>query len=238
MSNFMDFATDKVDVFIMLLDKSTSMSGDEDNVRAGLSMYKKSFENFSEANSIAVSICRFSDDFYPSEFKHVNNLNLKYYTDGATALYYSICRGAEYLKNYIREVTEAKGIVPRATFIVFSDGEPCRDRRSREDAQKVIEDLNYSGINTVFVAFGNSIHSEFGKQMGFMSTIDVTDRNTLVNFLGVELSKSCKEQSMSMKSLGANFFSQAVGQTNSEKFSQTTAQALDDDWMTELLADI
>lgn len=238
MSNFMDFSTDKVDVFLMLIDKSGSMERDESNVRAGLRMYQKSFENFSEANSIAVSICRFGNDFYPDEFKHVNNLDLRYNTGGGTALYYSICCGADYLKYYIRQVTEAKGIVPRATFIVFSDGEPCGDRRTWDDAKRAIEDLNYSGVTTVFVAFGESIQSEFGKRMGFMSVIDVTDRNTLVNFLGVELSKSCKEQSMSMKSLGANFFSQAVGQTNSEKFSQTTAQALEDDWMTELLADI
>ena len=230
----MNFSTDKVDAFLMLLDDSGSMNDDAQNVRDGLNMYKKSFENFSEVNSIAVSICRFANDFRAGEFRHVRDLDLSYSTGGGTALYYSICRGAEYLKNYINEVTEAKGIVPRATFIVFSDGVPCGDYMSWDDAKNAIEELNYAGITTVFVAFGDGIHSDFGKQMGFMSVVDVTDRSALVQFLGVELSKSCKEQSMSMKSLGANFFSQAVG-NKSEGFSQTTAQALEDEnWMNDI----
>ena len=232
MSNFMDFTTDKADAFLLLLDSSGSMEGDRYNVRTGLDMYKKSFETFSEANSIAVSVSRFSNGFEPDEFHHVKDIDISYYTGGYTALYYSICRGAEYLKRYISEVTVAKGIVPRGTFIVFSDGEPCEDKATERDAVQAIQDLNYAGITTVFVAFGESIRSEFGKKMGFLSVIDVTDRDTLVNFLGVELSKSCKEQSKSMKSLGANFFSQAVGSTDSERFSQATAQALEDtSWM-------
>lgn len=234
MSNFMDFSTDKVDAFLLLLDDSGSMSRDVSNMKAGLNMYKKSFENFSEVNSIAVSICRFADRFRAGEFKHVSNLDLSYNTGGGTALHYSICCAADYLKSYINEVTEAKGIVPRATFIVFSDGEPCGDPGNPEKSKKVIQELNYAGINTVFVAFGESIRSEFGKGMGFMSVIDVTDRSALVNFLGVELSKSCKEQSMSMKSLGADFFSKAAG-AKSEGFSKTAAQALDNpDWMFDI----
>lgn len=235
MSNFMDFSTDKVDAFLLLLDKSGSMSYDERNVRDGLEMYQKSFKNFPEANSIAVSISRFDTDFYPREFTHINDLDLTYYTGGYTALYYSICEAAKQLNSYISEVTEAKGIVPRGTFIVFSDGEPCEDRDTRENAEKAITNLNYAGITTVFVAFGEGITSNFGKEMGFMSVIDVTDRNALVNFLGVELSKSCKEQSQSMKGLGANFFSKAVNQTMSEGFSQTTAQALEEeDWFDDI----
>ena len=231
----MDFSTDKVDIFIMVFDKSGSMRGDKYNVKEGFEMYQKSFENFPEANSIAVSICQFDSDFYPGEFTRVKDINLDYYPDGWTALYYSIHCAAEHLKNYISEVIAAKGIVPRATFIVFSDGHPEGDRMNRADAKAVIQDLNYAGITTVFVAFGESIRSEFGKEMGFMSVIDVNDRSVLVDFLGETLSKSCKEQSKSMKSLGANFFSQAVNQTNSEKFSQSTAQALEDDsWLNEI----
>ena len=92
MSNFMDFATDNANAFLMLLDQSTSMKDDADSVREGLKMYRKSFENFSEANSIAVSICRFDDDFYQSEFRHVNNLEYRYRADGCTALYYFLLR--------------------------------------------------------------------------------------------------------------------------------------------------
>ena len=84
------------------------------------------------------------------------------------------------------------------------------------------------GISSVFVAFGSAISSEFGKEMGFQATIEVEKNETLKEFLGVELSKSCKEQSKSMKSLGANFFSQAAGGGNSQGYSQKTAQVMED----------
>lgn len=235
MANFFDFSSDKIDVFLLLLDRSGSMERDERNVRDGLEMYKKSFEDFPESNSIAVSISKFSDDFYPGEFKHISEFSTYYDTNGATALYYSIVKGARHLNNYIAKVTERTGCIPRATFILFSDGEPCRDRRNRHDAKEAINNLNYAGVTTVFVAFGGAIESKFGEQLGFMSTIDVTDRDKLVNFLGVELSKSCKEQSKSLKALGANFFSQAIGNEDSEGYSHTTTQALEDDsWINDI----
>lgn len=235
MAHFFDFSSDKIDIFMLLIDSSSSMSGDRGNVKKGLELYKKSFENFPEANSIAVSVSRFDDNFHPGEFEQINNFNTDYYTDGATALYYSIVKGAEYLKEYMQEVTKRTGCIPRATFIVFSDGEPCRDMLNKQDGEKAISMLNYAGITTVFVAFGQAITSDFGKALGFMSTINVTERDTLTNFLGVELSKSCKEQSKSLKSLGANFFSQAVDKGNSEAYSHTTAQALEDDsWINDI----
>jgi len=173
--------------------------------------------------------------FEPDEFKRVNECKLEYCANGATALYYSICEGAKYLKHYISEVTRRTECIPRATFIVFSDGEPCHDRMYESDAQNAISDLNYAGVTTVFVAFGNAIQSEFGKRLGFQSTLDVDNRETLVNFLGIELSKSCKEQSKSLKALGSNFFSQAVKNENSEGYSQTTAQVLEDDsWIGDI----
>lgn len=235
MANFMDFSSDRANIFLMLIDESGSMEDDEIKVREGIKMYRKSFENFSEANSIAVSICKFDTSFYERPFESITNFSFDYSAAGGTALYYAIVKAAEHLKKYIQEVVETKGIVPRVTFIVFSDGEPCNDRMDRSDAVKAIAELNYSGVTTVFVAFGSAINSSFGEKMGFMSTIDVENREVLVNFLGVELSKSCKEQSKSMKSLGANFFSKAIGKTKSEGFSQTTQQALEDtSWIDDI----
>lgn len=235
MANFYDFSSDNINIFLLLIDNSSSMEYDENNVRKGMKLYQKSFENFPEANSIAVSVSKFNSDFYPSDFKQVKEIDTRYSTCGTTALYYSIVQGAKHLKNYIKKVTELKKCIPRGTFVVFSDGKPCSDMMNWEDAREAINELNYAGITTVFVAFGDAISSEFGKEMGFMSTIDVDDKETLINFLGVELSKSCKEQSKSLKALGANFFSQAVNNGNSEAYSQTTAQALEDDsWIDDI----
>lgn len=235
MANYFDFSSDQINIFILVVDSSDSMSGDASNVEKGLKLYKKSFENFPEAGSIAVSVCKFNSNFYLGEFQPVTDFDTSYYTGGQTALYYSIVKSAEALQEYVEEITRRKNCVPRVTYILFSDGEPCGDRMNRRDAQEKISEMNYAGYTTVYVAFGDGITSEFGKKLGFMSTINVKDRDTLVQFLGVELSKSCKEQSRSMKSLGANFFSQAAGKSNSTGYSQTTAQALEDeDWMKDI----
>lgn len=235
MSNYMGFTSDKANIFLLLVDKSGSMEDDCQNLRNGLELYKKSFENFPEVNSIAVSLCQFDDSCYLGNFQQIAEMDTKYYTDGGTALYYSIVTAAKYLQDYIQQVTQEKGIVPRATFVVFSDGEPCNDRASREQGKNAIANLNYSGVTTVFIAFGNGISSGFGKAMGFMSTCDVKDRSVLANFLGVELSNSCKEQSRSMKALGADFFSQAAGSKDSQNFSQTTFQVLEDtSWIDDI----
>ncbi len=52
------------------------------------------------------------------------------------------------------------------------------------------------GVTTAFVAFGNAMKAQYGKNMGFVATVDVDD---IENFLGVELSSSCKEQSKETK---------------------------------------
>lgn len=235
MSNVYNFSSDKIDIFFLLLDGSGSMDCQEYSMREGLQFFKKSFESFPEKDSIAISVSKFASNYYPEDFMKIDQFNVSYSASGYTALYYSIIKGAETLKKYMAEVAERTGVTPRATFVLFSDGHSCEDRASYTDAKRVVEELNYMGITTVFVAFGDAISCEFGTQMGFQSTLDVNNRDTLVNFLGIELSKSCKEQSKSLKALGANFFSSAVGSENSENYSQKTAQALDDDsWISDI----
>jgi hypothetical protein len=132
------------------------------------------------------------------------------------------------------DVTKKTGTVPRGTLVFFSDGEPCYDRMKPQEAMQAISNLNFSGVTTVFVAFGEAISSDFGKKMGFQSTKDVNDRKKMVECME-EVSNSCKEQSQSMKALGSNFFSQAANKEASSGYSQTTAQALeDDDWIGDI----
>lgn len=234
LGNVYDFSSDNINVFLIVLDSSSSMSDDVDNVRLGLKSYKNEFENFYEADSIAVGVSSFDTSYYPGAFKKVKEMSTDYSTGGATALCYSIVIGAEQLTRYIEDVAKKTGTIPRGTFIFFSDGEPCEDPTSPEEAKAAISRLNYAGITTVFVAFGKAITSEFGKEIGFQATVDVTDRTSLVKFMGEELSKSCKEQSQSMKALGSDFFSHAATES-SAGYSNTTAQALDDDdWIDEI----
>ncbi len=235
MANIYEFSSDNVNVFLMILDSSNSMEDDTKKVREGLKSYKKEFEDFYEADSIAVAISKFNDWYYPGEFKKVKDISTNYSTAGSTALYYSIEKGAKQLVEYIGEVTQKTGTIPRGTFIFFSDGEPCGDPGNKRDAKKAISNMNEMGITTVFVAFGKAISSKFGDELGFQATVDVENRDSLVKFMGEELSKSCKEQSRSMKALGSNFFSHANDNESSSGYSKTTSQALeDDDWIDEI----
>lgn len=234
MANFYDFSSDKIDIYMFLVDKSGSMSPDTENVKKGLEGYKESFESFPDVNSISVSVSQFNGDVYLNDFTKISQMDIRYGANGATAIYYAICEGAKHLLKYIESVTEKTGVTPKATFIVFSDGEPCQDRKSRSDAEKAISKLNYAGVTTVFVAFGSAINSSFGNKLGFMSTKDVENKEVIVEFLSEELSKSCKEQSKSYKALGANFFSQAAN-SSSKGYSQATAQVLEDDsWINDI----
>lgn len=234
MANFYDFSSDKIDTYMFLVDGSSSMAGDTKNVEKGLKGYKESFESFPDVNSISVSVSQFNGEVYLNDFTKISQMSTRHVADGATAIYYAIEKGTEHLLKYIEKVTERAGVTPKATFIVFSDGEPCKDRANMSDAKKAISKLNYAGVTTVFVAFGSAINSSFGKKLGFMSTKDVTNREVIVEFLSEELSKSCKEQSKSYKALGANFFSQAVN-SSSKGYSQATAQVLEDDsWINDI----
>lgn len=237
MANFFDFTSDTLDIYFFLLDESGSMSHDREKVREGLRLFKKSFEGFSEANSIAISVSTFRDySIYTGDFKQVNALDIGYYPNGGTPLYYAITEGAKHLDKYVTEVIERKGVKPKVTFILFSDGEPNdSDKRYRDSARNIIEGYNYAGWTTAFVAFGSAIDSNFGRKLGFASTIDVVNKSSLENFLGVELSKRCKEQSKRSKGFGANFFSKAADNGNSAMLSHTTAQALENpDWYDDI----
>lgn len=232
MANVFDFSSETVNVFMMVVDRSGSMEENKKDVCEGLESYKKEFRDFYAADSIAVAISTFNEDYYEGEFKKVKDLDIKYNNPvGVTALYYSIEKGAEQLLDYIEQVINKIGTVPKGTFILFSDGEPCEDPGNFYDAKEAIERLNNAGITTAFVAFGKAITSEFGKKLGFQSTVDVVDREKISKFLGEELVNSSKSQSRSLGALGSKFFSQVDNGKGSSGYSNTTNQALeDDDW--------
>lgn len=232
MGNFFDFSSDQINVFMMAVDESGSMRDHVEEMKRGEAAYKKSFEGFPEANSIAISKSHFSTDLDLQYFRPLDEFDNHYSPGGYTALYYAIVRCSKALLDYMAEIAQKKGITPGGTFIVLSDGKPEYDQDTWENAKAAIERLNEAGVTTVFVAFGDAISSEFGKKLGFSATRDVDD---LQYFLGVELSQSCKEQSKSRKSLGANFFSQANQSSSSENYSATTNQALEDqDWFEDI----
>lgn len=231
MTNFTRFTSDNINIFLILIDCSKSMEERHKEVIKGLESFKKSFKNFPEVDSIRVSLTYFNDEVKLGKYKPIKNMKIDHYYEGGTWLNYAILEAAENLRQYIDEVYEETKIIPRATFIVLSDGDPCGDPVSENKGRETIRNLNLQGITTAFVACGN-MGKEYGKQMEFMSTIKVKD---IEHFFGKELSESCKEQSRSLSPLGSSFFSQVKSSGESlSNYSQTTAQALEDeDWFNQ-----
>lgn len=233
MSDVYEFSTDRINIFSLLLDCSGSMREHASSMRKGLKTFKESFKNFSEADSMALAVNKFEIYYYPSDFEKTDDFDIDYSATGSgTAIYRAICKGKEQLLEYIKEVVRTNGCKPIATFVVFSDGRSEGKDNDKSEAKEAIKDLNYAGVNTVFVAFGNDIASKVGKDLGFMEIKEIEkDSNKLEVFMGEELSRSCKEQSQSLRVLGSNFFSKACNDTHSEKYSQKTQQTLnDEDW--------
>ena len=234
-SNYLDFTNDNPTVYFMLIDSSGSMDSVENKVIEALRLYKKSFDNFPEKGSIAVSVSHFDSDVHLDCFQAIDDLSFQYSTLGATALCYSIIEGAKFMNKYLEEITEKKNMKAKAVFIVFSDGEPCEDMASFDDAAQTVEGLNFQGITTVFVAFRDAVEKGIGEMLKFQATQDVTNPEDLKVFFGETLSESCKEASRSMKPLGSNFFSATTKSKSSTEFSAATQTSVaDDEWIADI----
>jgi len=229
MSDFMDFSSENIQIFAFMIDQSGSMEDDKENVIEGVQTYQKKLNNILEANSIAVSISKFESQIMLGEFQHIRDMRFRYEPCGRTALYDAIVKGANHLMQYMETVVKKHGCIPKATFILFSDGRDNMSDYFASAARDSIRKLNYVGIDTIFVPFGTAIHSSFGEDLDFKITREVKNSEELVYFLGEELSNASIRQSQSRKSLGEAFFSQAK---SSKNYSERTRQVLEeDDWM-------
>lgn len=242
MGNVTKFSSDQVYIYMILIDASGSMDQDERNVRDGIQNLKESLQGFPESSSIAISISEFNSYLNLGEFQRVQNISTNYSAGGGTALYCSIKEAADYLQKYLNEIRKVNKIEPIATYFLLSDGmssgrpTDMDEEIGKRTCKKVIEAMNLQDINTAFVAFGEAINSNFGKDLGFKATIDIKNRSQLLEFLGVHVSESIKNQSQRCEPLGENFFSKAAGYSStSEGYSSATAQALEDDaWIDDI----
>lgn len=234
------FGTNQINIFSMNFDASTSMRDYQEIAREGIKSCRDSLKKFSESNTLSISLSMFDDEYRPEPFKKIDEFDADYRAEGCTALYETIVEGGRNLLDYIKKVIEVNGTLPMATFMVFSDGKSCEDRYNAFQAKEALKELNNAvetigvPITTAFVAFGPAIKSEVGRDLGFVATIDVDDRAALKKFLSHDLPESCKEQSKSDRSLGADFFSQAS--KASEGYSAKASQVIDNsDWFDDIL---
>ena len=219
------FENSWISTYMLVLDTSGSMEDYTRDMRKGLVAFKENFiADVSDKSSIVVSKCVFANSYRRGAFLPLESFDTSYYAEGGTALYEACVKGSRDLLRYREEVIKVNNCIPRCTFMLYSNGMNNSGSEKFEDARAAIQKLNQMGITTVFVPFGEAMSTELGSSLGFVATKKAYD---LEEFMGRELSRSCSEQSKSLSSLGANFFS-AADKENSQ-YSAGADQALNDD---------
>ena len=205
------FSSDVVNIFVMVYDRSGSMSNYVTAIRKANKAFYEDFSRFEEKGSVAISKAMFASDVKMTPFWPVKDFSTDYLANGGTRLYHAISYVGTETIAYYNEIVSRLNIRPRITFLVFSDG--CDNdnyKQEIEAAKDIIAQLNSLDATTVFVAFGEAIDAKDGTKLGFSCIRDITSANELVSCLGTELSKSCVEQSKSAISLKSKFFSKAA----------------------------
>lgn len=204
-----NFASDKVDIIVLVYDKSGSMQQFVSAMKEANVAFYNDFTRFEEKGSIAIARADFDNGFSMTSFSDIENFSTNYYASGGTELYQAIEYAAENTIAYFKEILKRLNIRPKITFLVFSDGED-NGYHSSLYAQDYIKELNNMEATTVYVAFGSAIEAKTGEKLGFSCTKDITTVGELISTMGTQLSKSCKEQSRSLYSLKSAFFSKAA----------------------------
>lgn len=223
-----DFSSDSIDIIVLVYDYSGSMSGEVVAMEKANKAFYNSFSKFEEKGTVAISKARFNSGFDMTPFDTVDKFDVSYYADGGTALYAAIVKAARNAIEYYNELIKRLNVVPKITFLVFSDGGDNESGGSYKEAKKMVTELNSLDATTVFVAFKEAIKNGTGNDLNFSCTKDIKSVQELVDCMGNELSKSCKEQSKSAYSLKSEFFSKA--DKNSEEDDTQNRAIIEDDF--------
>lgn len=223
-----DFVSDSIDIITLVYDYSGSMCDDREAMRAANKAFYNSFSKFEEKGSVAISKARFDTNFDMTSFDIVDKFDTEYSAGGGTALYSAIVYAGKNTIEYYNEIIKRLNVVPKITFLVFSDGGDNESPGYYNSAKETITRLNSLDATTVFVAFREAINSGIGDKLKFTCTKDINSVQELVECMGNELSKSCKEQSKSAYSLKSEFFSKA--DKNSEEDDAKNQAIIDDDF--------
>ena len=221
-----DFASDAIDIIVLLYDYSGSMQHYKGDMLKANEAFYQDFSRFEEKGSIAIAKGMFDSSFSMTSFDSIEKFNRSYSAYGGTKLYYAIVEATKKTIAYYDEIVKRLNIRPKITFLVFSDGGDNESPNYYDEAKRSITLLNSLDATTVFVAFGAAIKNEAGNDLKFSCTKDINSVEELVRCMGTELSKSCKEQSKSAYSLKSEFFSKA--DKNSEE-DDTEKQTIIDD---------
>lgn len=199
-------------IFHLLFDKSGSMSSYEDVVPICIDGYKETLLKSKKEHEILVGITKFSNDVKFGGYKFVKDISNDYSAGGSTALYQAIVESAEGLINEngtgYMDIVRAKGVTPRAIFVVFSDGQDegvAKSAAMMAEAKRQVEYLNNREIITAFVEFGARARG-VAQELGFKNILTTAATESELRNIFDILSKSSVSASKNAGTIAPNEF--------------------------------
>jgi hypothetical protein len=162
-----DINSGVVNLMFIGVDRSGSMSNFSNDMINCLNEFKAALKDSKEADDILVARADFNDVIVVGGYKKVDDFLTDYYAGGMTSLYDVVIDGANKLMQY-RDVLKSQGIVVRAVFAIFSDGDDTSSHANVSEARNKILELNGQEITTAFIAFGGAAEN-IADQLGFMN---------------------------------------------------------------------
>lgn len=168
-----DIDSEKVNLILLLIDKSGSMIDEVTNMKDALARFKQSLIDSKEAENILVARCDFASNIDITGYKKITEFDTSYDAGGATVLYDAICTGTEKLIEY-RKFLKDNGTIVKAVVAVFSDGEENGSISSFAEAKAAIDLLKKEEITTSFISFGPEAVKE-SSSLGFRNLLKTDD---------------------------------------------------------------
>lgn len=201
-----DLENESVNLIFLGIDESGSMGSYIKDMQNCLAEFKTALTDSKEADEILVARADFSDFINIGGYKKISEFDTKYEVFGMTAMYDTIVKGSEKLKEYRKFLKEQGMTRVKAVFAIFSDGAENGSKSSFSEAKQAVDFLNNEEITTAFISFGGAA-TQTAKDLGFRNILDVVSSASELRKAFNCLSKSVIESSKSVLSDdGDDFF--------------------------------
>lgn len=201
-----DLESESVNLTFLGIDESGSMTQYIKDMQNCLTEFKTALTDSKEADEILVARADFSDFINIGGYKKISEFDTNYDTFGMTAMYDTIVKGSEKLKEYRKFLKEQGMTRVKAVFAIFSDGAENGSKSSYSEAKQAVDFLNSEEITTAFISFGGGA-TQTAKDLGFRNILDVASSASELRKAFNCLSKSVIESSKSaLADDGDDFF--------------------------------
>lgn len=199
-----DIDSEEVNLIFVGIDQSGSMDPYERDMKDSLENFKQALTDSKEADQILVARANFDSYIDIGGYKKIVEFGTNYRAGGMTTLYDVICDGSKVLKDYL-DFLKNEGMIVKAVFAIFSDGDDTASKKHFDDAKKAIEELNRVEIVTAFISFGGEATAT-ANDLGFKNVLDVASSASELRRAFDCLSKSVIENSKSVVNNTDDFF--------------------------------